>query len=328
MNILVIGLGSMGKRRIRLMKSHMPSVIISGVDKSQDRRSETEQFFSIQTFSSVSDALASAPETAAAFVCTAPLSHYSIIKECLEKNLNIFTEINVISDGYKELIDLAKKNNLLLFLSSTFLYRKDVNYIIDRINKDKCKCNYVYHVGQYLPDWHPWENFKDFFVGEKRTNGCREIFSIEMPWITKAFGNITKINVIKDNISKLDLGYPDNYIVQTVHENGNKGVLLVDIVSRMAVRKLEVFSEDYHIFWEGNPDSLYEYDLAAKENKKIETYDEIERDSKYSKTIIENAYYQEIENFFDCLLSEGGGMPLHTFEKDLDILNLIDKIEG
>ena len=43
--------------------------------------------------------------------------------------------------------------------------------------------NYIYHIGQYLPDWHPWENYKNFFVGDKRTGGVREIFGIDLPWL-------------------------------------------------------------------------------------------------------------------------------------------------
>ena len=35
-------------------------------------------------------------------------------------------------------------------------------------------------LGQYLPDWHPWESYKSFFVSNKKTNGCRELFAIEL----------------------------------------------------------------------------------------------------------------------------------------------------
>ena len=38
MKIIVVGLGSMGKRRIRLLKQYFPFVQISGADKNQERR--------------------------------------------------------------------------------------------------------------------------------------------------------------------------------------------------------------------------------------------------------------------------------------------------
>ena len=38
MNIMVIGLGSMGKRRIRLIHELYPEYLIYGIDEREDRR--------------------------------------------------------------------------------------------------------------------------------------------------------------------------------------------------------------------------------------------------------------------------------------------------
>ena len=37
-----------------------------------------------------------------AFVCTSPLSHSAVISECIKKGLHIFTELNLVADGYLE----------------------------------------------------------------------------------------------------------------------------------------------------------------------------------------------------------------------------------
>ena len=325
MNVLVIGLGSMGKRRIRLIKNNMQGINLYGCDISSDRRQEVADLFGIKSFTSMSEAF-SAVSFEAAFVCAAPLAHREIILECLEHNLHVFTELNLVADGYDTMVKLAKKKNRILFLSSTFLYRKDVAYITKKAKGVKTSVNYIYHVGQYLPDWHPWESVKDFFVAEKRTNGCREIFAIELPWIIEAFGMVKETTTSKSNLTSLNLGYPDNYTVIIEHENGNRGVLCVDIVSRSPVRRLEVFSEDMHIFWEGNPDSLFTYNLDTKKNEKIETYDKVEKDTKYSHTIIENAYLEEIQDFFKSIQEET--KTRYSFEKDKEVLAIIDKIEG
>ena len=49
MKIIVIGLGSMGKRRIRLLKKIDFSIQIIGVDKSADRCNTAEKEFGITT---------------------------------------------------------------------------------------------------------------------------------------------------------------------------------------------------------------------------------------------------------------------------------------
>ncbi len=48
MNILVIGLGSMGKRRIRLIKELYSEFVIYGVDGRQDRCDEVKGLFNIE----------------------------------------------------------------------------------------------------------------------------------------------------------------------------------------------------------------------------------------------------------------------------------------
>ena len=169
MNVLVIGLGSMGKRRIRLISEMYPMYDLYGVDNRKDRREEVEKRFNIKTFQNIDDKYLK-DNIDSAFVCTSPLSHNSIIKQCLDNKWDVFTELNLVSDGYDENIKLADKNGCTLFLSSTFLYREEIKFIRKKID-DKHKWNYNYHIGQYLPDWHPWESFNDFFIGNKRTNG-------------------------------------------------------------------------------------------------------------------------------------------------------------
>ena len=44
MDVIVIGLGSMGKRRIRLLKEN-PSINISGIDSNQERANQVKDLY-------------------------------------------------------------------------------------------------------------------------------------------------------------------------------------------------------------------------------------------------------------------------------------------
>ena len=212
-----------------------------------------------------------------------------------------------------------------MFLSSTFLYRNDIRYMISRVKNRKA--DYIIHTGQYLPDWHPWENYKNFFVGDKRTNGCREIMAIDFPWILAAFGPMKDVHVRASKDSDLELDYNDNYLISAEHENGSKGVIVVDLLSRKAVRSVLIFSERMQISWDGTPESLTEYDIEHKCDLKPETYGEkVEHRAAYAANIIENAYAEEIRTFFGTI--RGTAEPRYTFEDDLYTLSVIDRIEG
>lgn len=321
---MVVGLGSMGKRRIRLLRKYDTTIQIFGVDTNVERREKAEEY-DIEVFDSIDHLIASSTIDCA-FVCTAPLSHNEIIKKCLNNGMHVFTELNLVADGYDENIALAKERKLVLFLSSTFLFREEVKEIRNIVKNTNHLLNYSYHVGQYLPDWHPWENYTDFFVGDKRSNGCREIFAIELPWLTEAFGKIVNVAVVKSKITELNVDYNDNYLVILQHESGHKGMLAVDVVSRKAVRNLEVFGENTYFCWDGSPEGFMVYDYDKKVDVNVKLYKEIDQLDNYSNYIVENAYFNEIVSFFDCVLN--GRLPCYDFAKDKEILKIIDEIEG
>jgi predicted dehydrogenase len=226
MRVAVIGLGSMGKRRIRLIRKYNEQIQIVGIDSNEERREALEMENGIKSYPSLNRAIAEM-DIDCVFVCTSPLSHSKIITEALEKGLHVFTELNLVADGYEGNINLAKQNNLILFLSSTFLYRDEIKKIKSLTKEADCMLDYTYHIGQYLPDWHPWENYKNYFVGDRKSNGCREVFAIELPWLTEVFGEITNIKVVKSKMSNLEIDYNDNYLVLLEHSSGFKGALAV-----------------------------------------------------------------------------------------------------
>lgn len=324
MKIIVIGLGSMGRRRIRLIKKINPDIMVVGVDTNLSRCRQVEDEFGIQTIPDLKSALDDIHPDCV-IISTPPLAHAGIIEQCLREGCNVFTELNLVSDGYAKNITLAKENNKILFISSTFLYREEIKYITQRVQESNGIVSYIYHVGQYLPDWHPWEQLDEYFVSNKRTNGCRELFAIELPWIIQAFGNIVSCQHVSDKMTELPVSYNDNYMLILSHENGNKGVLVVDVVSRKAVRNLEVYSEDLYLTWDGTPRGLMEYDHKNKESNMIKLYDTVDQQSGYEKFIVENGYQAELEAFFDMI--NGRGKSLYTFEDDYNTLKIIDKIE-
>lgn len=322
--VAVVGLGSMGKRRIRLIKDEYPEMEIVGVDAQEERQKEAKELFGIEAVGNLDDAL---QLVTAVFVCTSPLSHGNIINQCLSAGKDVFTEINLVSDRYEENIRLAKEKSAVLFLSSTFLYRDEIKYINEQVKAQDKKLNYLYHTGQYLPDWHPWESFNNFFVKDKRTNGCREIFAIELPWIVTVFGDIKNVSVVKSKNTDLQVDYPDNFLVTIEHESGHKGIFAVDVVSRKAVRNLEVYGEGLYLSWNGTPTGLMHYDFENKKEENIDLYENVEHQEGYSASIVENAYRNEIKTFLEMVTDRNVKNEIYDFEKDETVLKWIDIIE-
>ena len=321
---LVVGLGSMGKRRIRLMQAFFKDMELCGVDASAARREEALTLFSIPTYESIEAAPAFSP--AVGFVCTGPLAHAAIIRALLGRGLHVFTEINLVADGYAENTALAEQKGLVLFLSSTQLYRRETRYIEDAAQKAAGPLTYRYRVGQDLPDWHPWENYKNFFVGDKRTNGCREILAIELPWLVSAFGDIVGFDAVRTKSTSLYPDCHDGVFATLTHASGAVGQFAADVVARRAIRSFELTGEDTFLTWGGTPSSLCVYDIENKKDTAVDVYGAVLHDDRYAANIVENAYVDELAAFFDTL----AGKPArrHSFADDARLLRVIDGIEG
>ena len=61
--------------------------------------------------------------------------------------------------------------------------------------------------------------------------------------------------------------------------------------------------------------------------KDIETYEKIDRKEGYSQLVIEDMYLEEISTFIKSI-RENKNYSKYSFEKDGEVLSLINKIEG
>ena len=319
-NLLVIGLGSMGKRRIRILKALYPACRIIGIDCNCTRAAEVCQDYKLEVYKDMDEIEI---PIYAAFICTSPESHSDLINMCIKRNWHVFTEINLMDIDYEKNMNLAAENGVVLFLSSTLLYRDEIQYMLQKVKTDKDKKLYLYHVGQYLPDWHPWDNLNDFFASKKATNGCRELMAIKLPWIVAAFGKVASVKVTKCNVTRLNINFPDTYMIQLIHSDGTIGNITIDIVSRKAVRKLEIYNENIYLSWNGTPDSLIEKNIEDGTEFPIHFKESI-HDKRYDAFINEAAYMKEVETFFEVV---NGKKALYGFAEDQEIIHLINMIE-
>lgn len=326
MKIAVIGLGSMGRRRAGLLlEAGMHR--LAGVDPSPERQAQAKDAAPMETYRDIPALLSSGFSPEAAFICVPPVLHGETAVQMLNAGCHVFSEINLLSDGYAEIRRLSKEVGKIYFLSSTFNYRKDIRYIQDTVQHMEGCAAYTYHVGQYLPDWHPWESYKDFFVAEKRTNGVRELMGIDIPWMYKAFGEIADISATGGNISGLPLEYPDYYLVTFTHTKGHKGMVCFDVAARVATRRLEVMGDNLHLLWKGKPNGLYAYSSEKNLFESVETYQEaVSHKQGYHPMIVENAYMEEIRCFFDTIA--GKTCPRYTLKDDERVIRWMDEIEG
>lgn len=322
MTFCIIGLGSMGKRRAGLLKSLNENYKLIGVDMRKDRQHEFRAIFGAEVFSDIDIAL-SAISCDAVFICTSPATHAKIKTKVDTYKIHTFSEINLLSDGYTNIEDKPYARS---FLSSTQLYSEEINKIISTVDKNH-KYFYTYHVGQYLPDWHPWDKKEDFFVFNKNTNGCREILGIELPWIIECFGEVNTMSVVSGKFTSMDIPFPDVYTIILQHKNGSIGCFIVDIVARSPIKILKIENESTLIEWDGEPSGLKIFNLGSKKFDTVQLYQRTTHNDKYSSKIIEEPYLEEIKDFLKGVENYEHQFK-YSYKKDSYIIELLNRIEG
>lgn len=302
MKFLVIGLGSMGKRRIRNLKALGESDIF-GFDIQKQRCEEVLNDYKIQIVDSIN--INVIKDFDVLFVCTSPAEHAKYINLAIDGNKHCFVEASVVCDGLHELADRVEKTDLKIYASCTLRFHPAIKKIKKLIEEGKIGklSNFSYHSGQYLPDWHPWEDIRDYYVSKKETSGCREIVPFELTWLNDIFGNVDKITGIYGKTIDLVVDIDDVYALAIKYKSGIIGTLLVDVVSRFAIRQIIINGDKGQISWNWNADIIEHYNADSNQWESHE----VKRGMSavgYNNNIIEEMYIDEVSAFLNAIRNQ------------------------
>lgn len=323
MKILQLGLGSMGKRRVRNMQALGLKDII-GFDLREDRRLEAERKHGIKTVGKLSEDLLNEREVY--IISTPPGSHDDCIKLALKYRKAAFVEASVLRQNLPAFDRQAKRTHVRIMPSCTFRYHPAIKIIKELVQGGKYGkvCNLSYHMGQYLPDWHPWESIKDYYVSKKATSGGREMVPYELTWIIDVFGIPKSIFGFKGGNHDMGVDIDDTYAI-VMNFKGFQGTLLVDVVCRFATRSVIVNLEGAQIRWNWEDEAVKLYD-AKKQKWQICKYKKGPAATGYNSNIIEDMYVEEMSTFFNAVQT---GKPFpNTLKEDAAILGMLETVEN
>lgn len=246
MKFLVVGLGSMGKRRVRNLQA-LGGNEIAGFDIRPDRVAEAVGRYGILGFAGFEPALKEfAPD--ALVISTSPAEHMDYAWLAFERGLPCFIEASVVhADRILALHQANRDRGLVMAPSCTMRYfpgPKKVKELL-RANAIGKVLYFNYQTGQYLPDWHPWEKVEDFYVSRRDTGGCREIVPFELSWLNDLFGDPEPAALVKAQRGDFGADIDDVYHCLLRYPEGIVGNLTVEVLSRpVATRELRIVGSE------------------------------------------------------------------------------------
>ncbi|MBC6110557.1 Gfo/Idh/MocA family protein [Pedobacter fastidiosus] len=324
-NFLVIGLGSMGKRRIRNLQALGYKNII-GFDKRADRRDEVKEKYGITAVADFETAL---QHNCDAFIISLPPDiHHIYMKKAIELGIPAFIEASVVDTDFESINKDANDKNVVLAPSCTLHFHPAIKKIGEIINSNELGkvSNFLYHSGQFLPDWHTYEDVSEYYVSKKETGGGREIVPFELTWITLLLGLPKRVVGFYKNAIEIK-GAEDIDDTYNLLMDYGKMIfnLSVDVVSRYATRRMVINGDKKQLYWNWDDNCIKIFDPITNEWSEI-TYETISAQTGYNKNITEQMYIDEMAAFISA--AEGKSKFPNSLAHDHNVLKILYAVEN
>lgn len=325
MKFLVIGLGSMGKRRVRCLHA-LGYKDVAGFDLREDRRDETMQKYGVKTYGDI--LLALTDFNPDAFIISVPPHiHHEYIKLAIRNQKHFFVEASVVDTDMEDIKRSLRSADIVAAPSATMIFHPAIKKIMEIIKSGGLGMisNIIFHSGQYLPDWHPYEKVSDYYVSNPATGGAREIVPFELTWITyiwgfpkRVCGNVRKtVNIA--GAEKID----DTYNFLLDYEKF-LATITVDVVSRCATRRLLINGDQRQLIWDWNQKNIRIYNSSSAQWE-IQEYEMMNAEAGYNPNIGENMYIDELHTFIKSIQDKLAF--INTIENDHNVLKLLYAVE-
>ena len=202
--ILIVGLGSIGRRHTENFSKFFDSIDI--VDINEDRIKQAESEYKInKSYSDYNNALEKNPYDAVA-ITTPPHMHLPIAKSASLSGAHLFIEkpIGMNIEGWNEINKICIDKKLSAYVAYCHRHINFTKKLKEKI--DNGLIGRPIHAnmrwGSYLPDWHPWEDYKSFYMAKKEQGGgalLDESHGIDL--VRYVLGDVRQVFAIIDTIS-------------------------------------------------------------------------------------------------------------------------------
>lgn len=239
---LIIGGGSMGKRRIRCLQAHgVAASEIRMIDLRADRRAESHKRYAVESLGDLDAGWSWNPDVL--IVSTPTRRHMRFCLEAARARKDFFCEIALSDslDGADELLALVNKYGLVAALGINnpchSVMRQAKSWLLDE--NFGAPLTYQMAFGNYLPNWHPWEPYQDFY-DETQIMG---VIAQELGTLYSLLGTqVCELYAQSRHSGALDIEGPDNLQILARTAGGTAVTLQLDLLQDRQVYEYRIVS--------------------------------------------------------------------------------------
>lgn len=265
MRVLVLGLGSIGMRHARNFLSCGVDCV-EGLDPEADRRAYFNAETGGRTFVDLNAALAQKPDLV---VIASPNRHHlPQAMAAARAGCALFIEKPLGSnlEQAQELAELAQARGLYCHYGSNWKFHPAFEGMKRWIDEGLIGAMTSMQVlaGQWLPDWHPWEDFRKGYSARKDLDGGAVFDTHELDYILWLGGPVKSFMGLISQSGLLPIETEDNAAALMRLANGALVTLQTDYIQRQGLRRYLIAGELGTIEWSTRDHKLRFY--ASRED--------------------------------------------------------------
>ena len=259
-HVLVLGAGSAGKRHAGNLASL--GCRISCMDPRPDRVQEAaEQVEIAGGYGSMEEAFSRSEGIDGVVVTSPPAFHVEQGIASLERGLPVLMEKPVCPNeaDARRLEEAVNRTGAPLLLTYTWRWWPPLEKVWDLLNRQAVgKLRHVEFVmSAHLADWHPWEDYKDFFMSSREQGGGALLD--ESHWVDLMLwflGKPERLVATIEKISDLEIETDDNVEMLITYPDGLRVNVHLDLYGRPHRKSIRFVGEGGTILWTADPNAV------------------------------------------------------------------------
>ena len=294
LRFLVIGAGSIGRRHLRNLRTLGATNIIA-FDTQAERRAEVADSLGVETIDDLAAAWKCSPDVC---LITAPTSlHMQLAGAAAERGCHLFIEkpLSHSWENVEALLGIVAKQGLVTLVGCNLRFHPGLRTVKNLVAENAVGRVVAarVEVGQYLPDWHPWEDYRRSYSARRELGGGVILDAIhEIDYIRWLLGEVAEVVCCAGKLSALEIDTEDTAAILLRFKNGAFGEVHLDYVQRAYSRSCQIIGEEGTIHWDYAGGEVRHYSAHAKRWTVFANPDGWE---------VNQMYVDEMAHFLRCL---------------------------
>lgn len=311
MKTLICGLGSIGRRHLKNLRALGETDIL--LLRSHQSTLPDDELNGYPTVTEITAALTHRPD--AVIICNPTALHLEVAVPAAEAGCAILLEKPVSHDlrRVEDLIKAVESNGNRLLVGYQFRFHPVLRKVKELLSTEKVGriTSFRAHWGEYLPGWHPWEDYRQSYSARPELGGgVINTLSHPLDYLRWFFGDPQEVWAHTSS-SGLGLDVEDTAEIGLCYQTGMTGSVHLDYIQQPPEHTLKIIGTSGTISFDNAASTCLIQRVGKSGDELIEAPEGFERNQ---------LFLDEMRHFL--LVASGKELPVCNLEDGIAALNL------